>query len=86
MQQIDYEIRKVNYINTIAINGYISFIQSLLRDTTSSNMNNSSNYYFDIVARFNNSFLIPVVQEKIATSKRADTDSYKEILASLREL
>lgn len=79
MQEIAYEINKGDYINTVLIESYLEYTHALLKKPDA-----LLSYYFDIMARFNNSFLVSKVSDAISSTR--NNERYKELLSNIKKI
>lgn len=64
MHDIYHEINKANHINELRIKGYNEYIKTLLK-----NPHTIETFYFDVIARFNSTFLIPLLTKQSIVMK-----------------
>lgn len=81
MQQIYIESRANRSINTTRVEWYVFYVRNLLRTK-----NSLPAYYFDVIASYNNTFLVPYLKSLIWRAEKSTADRYKKILDSISEL
>lgn len=79
---IYYEINAGNNtINTNRIWWYNNYIEAILKDT-----DKIQPFYFDVIARFNNTILIPALIKASLTARGDIADDYKRLLDQLKKI
>ena len=78
---IYYGITVGKNINTTRINGYNNYVEALLKDPDS-----LQGFYFDVIARYNNIFLIPELTKASITVRWEKSDDYKKILEHMKKI
>ena len=79
--EIYYDIIIWKNINTNRVNWYNNYVESLLKTPDS-----LQSFYFDVIARYNNSFLIPELTKASIQVRGEESDEYKRILEHLKKL
>lgn len=78
---IYYDITIWKNINTTRINGYNNYVEALLK-----NPDSIQSFYFDVIARYNNIFLIPELTKASIIVRWEQSDNYKKILEHMKKL
>ena len=78
---IYYDIIIGKNINTTRINGYNDYVEALLKDPDSLPW-----FYFDVIARYNNTFLIPELTKASIIVRWEKSDDYKKILEYMKKI
>lgn len=78
---IYYDIVVGKDINTNRINWYNSYVESLLKTPDSLQW-----FYFDVIARYNNIFLIPELTKASVQTRWEKADEYKKIIEYMKKL
>lgn len=78
---IYYDITIGKNINTTRINGYNNYVEALLKEPDSLQW-----FYFDVIARYNNIFLIPELTKASIIVRWEESDNYKKILEHMKKI
>lgn len=78
---IYYDIIVGKDINTNRINWYNSYVESLLKTPDSLQW-----FYFDVIARYNNTFLIPELTKASIQNRWEKAEEYKKIIEYMKKL
>lgn len=81
MQEIYSEVKRGNNINELRIGSYIDYIRSLLKNRQALQW-----FYMDIIARYNNTFLSPLLADKSVSTRGEISTIYRKLLLELNEL
>jgi hypothetical protein len=78
---IYYDIMIWKNINTNRINGYNNYVEALLKEPDALQA-----FYFDVIVRYNNTFLIPELMKASLATRGDVVDDYKKTLEKLKKL
>ena len=78
---IYYDIAVGKTINTTRINWYNNYVEALLKSP-----NSLQPFYFDVIARYNNIFLIPELTKASVIVRWEKSDEYKKILEQMKRI
>lgn len=81
LHEIYYEIVVGNVLNATRINGYNNYVEALLKTP-----NLIQPFYFDVIARYNNNFLMPQLANAIVATRWDKVNDYKKLLDHLKKL
>ena len=81
LNEIYYEIVVWNVINPTRINGYNNYVEALLKAPDL-----IQPFYFDVIARYNNNFLMPQLANAIVSTRWDRVNDYKKLLDHLKKL
>jgi hypothetical protein len=78
---IYYEITVGKDINTTRITSYNNYVEALLKSPDL-----IQSFYFDVIARYNNSFLLPELTKASVTARGERSEDYKKIIEHMKKL
>ena len=81
MQEIYQEITKGNSINDLRISSYLDYVRSLLKNTQYIQW-----FYMDVIARYNNTFLSPVLTKNSVVARWDEAAIYRKLLLEVNEI
>ena len=81
MQEIYSEVKRGNNTNELRVGSYIDYVSSLLKNTQAIQW-----FYMDVIARYNNTFLSPLLTEKSISTRGEISAIYRKLLLDLNEL